>query len=1387
MEKYKLTNPQQNIWDLSKQYPDTAISYIAGQAIIKNTKFDYNLFNETINQMIKENDSLRTKIYEIDNTPYQSFERYQKEDIEFLDFSNIDDEKKLNNILNEMARMKLPDDSLTDFKIIKYSNDQFGFYWKLSHLIADGFSAGLVGQHLIKDYSKRLKNEAIDDEIKPSYQLLINREKEYKESNKYSKDKAAYSEEYVELPPLIKTALNDSENINANRYSVNLENDKTSIIRDFCKTNNIPEAVFFESIILSYLSRTTGENNITIGSPVLNRTNSKERNVMGMFVSTNPFQIKINDTDNYNDVVTNIKKQKMAMFRRQAYPFSDLQNDIYDKHQYSGKLFDIAVSYQNAKVFESDDLPKLDLTTEWYFTGVQNNELVINIDDRDDSGLKINIDYKTELYKEPEIANLMDRFTNIMDQVIENPQIKINELELLTINDINRYKALNILTDIPITESLINIFEKHAKEKPNSPALQFEDKVFTYSELNNMANLIAEEISKSDITNDDIIPIIGNRSFYTIASLLAVRKLGKAYFIIDDTLYPKERIDYLMEEVYATKFVSYGSEYNKVNTKKININNNTINWNKQAENIENSKNYNKDETFCVIHTSGSTGKPKVVEITDAGVVNMAYNNKELIQNCDTLVSFMIMSFDAFLMDTMMALGNGKKLVLTNEEEVTSISSAEKILKREQNSFVILTPTRMKQNLEACQDNSWHNAKTIILGGEKIDSTLVDLINEKCPNATAFNLYGPTETTVFNTKKQITNKEVTIGKPTQNFAVYLVDKNNKVLPPGTLGEIAVIGDGVAKGYYRRPEITKKQFFLDQKTGKRMYKTGDYAYLTPENELFFIGRMDNQIKINGLRIEIEEIEKELRTHPNILLSGVKVQQHQAEKFLVGYYQLKENTKLSETEIKHHLEKVLPSYMVPPIFVEMDKIPLTSSGKLDRKSIPDVNLEAYLENSYVEANTDLQNELVNIWEEVLKRKKIGVETPFAALGGTSKVLIDMIIKIERKLSKQLSPADFSKNPTIKDMEEVLNGNKNLKDINIMNYDINSIECLPKNNKTSVLITGANGFLGAHILDYTLNNTNSNIYCLVRNPKKLKEATNFYFDNSKYLENPRIKIICGDIAKEKLGLNKEVYEELEQNLGTVYNCAANVSHFTSVEEAKTVNVDGVYNLLKLTSPIGASMEHMSTITVSGINVSEQKGEGIIFSEDSLDVGQDYTHDAYMLTKYKAEQLVRNFQEKGATCSIYRTGYISERSYDQKFQINSDTSAFKMIVEKIKEIGIVPEAAQHVKIQSAPVDKLAEAVVRLSNADDRLSTYHLYDPNTEYLCDYLDDKNIEYQMITNDDFTELSNQLVTNSEKESDSVVYKYLKGFMENPTTNKIENSNTMEKLNETNFKYK
>lgn len=558
-------------------------------------------------------------------------------------------------------------------------------------------------------------------------------------------------------------------------------------------------------------------------------------------------------------------------------------------------------------------------------------------------------------------------------------------------------------------------------------------------------------------------------------------------------------------------------------------------------------------------------------------------------------------------------------------------------------------------------------------------------------------------------------DIHIGKPISNTQIYIVDKYMKIVPIGVTGELCIAGDGVGAGYLNRPELTAEKF-IDNPFGEgKLYKTGDLAYWREDGNIAYVGRNDFQVKIRGLRIELGEIENAMCGIEGISQSVVVVRKNiEGRQLICAFYTGKE---IESKEIRARISNILPKYMLPHIFTHLSEMPLTSSGKVNRKALPEVDIENIKkETEYVAPKTQMQKVLCKLIEIVLAIQKVGILDNFFELGGDSLKAIEFVSKAHNE-GIYFSLQNVFDYPTITQLCEFIeNGDK--QTTFFADVDFDSINTLLSKNKVKyiyssqkqevgdILLAGATGYLGIHILSDFLDNDNGIAYCIVRGKDKddsirrLQELMKFYFDD-KYVNTSRIEVICADLQKEKFGLSDLEYFMLLSKIKTVINCAASVKHYGSYKYFYEANVETTKRLIDFCKESNAKLIHTSTLSVSGNSFGDQF-DGYIsdtekhFYESDLYIGQPLDN-VYVRSKFEAEKVVLDAILDGLEANIMRIGNLTNRLTDGLFQKNHESNAFLQRVKGVLELGVFPEYLMNLYAEFTPIDEAAKAVMTIT------------------------------------------------------------------------------------------
>ena len=1035
MDYYNLTTPQKNIWNLQKYYGDTAIGNQCG-AIFYKEKRDSNLLKQALYQFIHNQSGMCLRFLEKEE-PVQYISE-ELEEIPVMTFETMDEFESYAEIIAKQP-IGLNNTAMYRFVVFQVEN-RSGILVILSHLISDAWTFGIMANQVDAAYHNLA--EGTDYElIKADYTEYIQAEKDYLISDRYMKDKLYWEDKYDAQPEkgIIRIASAKSDSIEAGRITKCLSADIEYKLDTYCSIQSVTPAVLFETVLIIYLSRINLENNsITIGIPVLNRSNVKEKKIAGMFVSTMPLTVEVREEMTVTELAQQISKAHTDIFRHQKYPYADILKSLREKQNFSGNLYDVMISYQNAKTDTG-------AATKWYSNGYSEVPFVLHIDNRDDNNSHtLNVDYQTAVFKdEREVVYILNRLEYILSQIVDKPEKSMKEISIVPQTEIEEIieKFNDTYIEYPREKCIHELFTQQAQKTPDKVALVFEDKEFTYKQLDEMSNSLAHYLREKGIKRNEVVPIIAKRSWHVIVAMLGVMKAGGAYMLIDYQ-YPNDRITYLVKECNAKVILTYGCKYYG-----------GISLESQCESMNRIplKNVNVgDDIFCVIHTSGSTGTPKGTVLAHKNIVHYIEYAKELFKGCEQAISSTIITFDAFIQETIVALCNEVPVVLLSEDEITKQDKLEYVLMQYQNSFMFQTPTKLLSYIRNCINNEFINTiKSFVLGGEVFPSELYEKINANINQCRIYNIYGPTETTICSNVKQLDNStDITIGSPIANTQIYILDKNNKPLPIGVPGELCIAGEGVGKGYLNRPELTAEKFVpnpfatTENHHGKTMYHTGDLACWRADGEIEYLGRMDTQVKIRGLRIELGEIENVMSSFAGIQLTAVADKRDgNNRQYLVGYYTSEQE--IDEKELRNHLSSKLPKYMVPNYFMRLDVMPITTSGKTDRKNLPIPNFTMQ-EREHVALESSTEIKLANIWQKYLQLDEIGKTDDFFECGGDSLIAISMISEIENEFNVEISIKDIMENSILENFAKCIESADSI--VRIKNNNRNTYKLLPQ-----------------------------------------------------------------------------------------------------------------------------------------------------------------------------------------------------------------------------------------------------------------------------------------------------------------------------------------------------
>jgi len=647
------------------------------------------------------------------------------------------------------------------------------------------------------------------------------------------------------------------------------------------------------------------------------------------------------------------------------------------------------------------------------------------------NNISIDISYNENIYEKSTIERVSRHFVIFLKIVLYNTDIRLSEIMVMSEEEIEFQLngCNNTYAEYPRNKTIQELFEEKVEDTPENIAVKFANYSITYRQLNEKSNRLARVLQLYGAGPNQIVAIVVERSIDMIVGIMAILKSGSAYMPIDPN-YPEERIRYTLEDSGAGIVLTQSSFINmiKYEGKMICLDNESS----YCDNGTNLEKINEPRDLAyVIYTSGTTGKPKGAMIEHRNVVRLLRNDAFQFEfsNQDVWTMFHSFCFDFSVWEMYGALLYGGTLIVLPKSISRNPSEFLKLLITENVTVLNQTPTAfyslMNEDLQEVKSDL--KLKYVIFGGEALKPIALKQWKTRYPQVKLINMYGITETTVHVTYKEISKEEIesnirNIGKPIPTLTTYIMDNNMKLVPLGVIGELCVGGEGVGRGYINRPELTKNRFVENPyKLGERLYKSGDLAKLLPNGDLEYIGRKDHQVKIRGHRIELGEIERVLLDNENIKDIVVVVdERHDSDKYLTAYFV--SNQRISIAELREKLKKTLPDYMIPAFFVQLEKIPMNSNGKVDRKALPQPTVNTSNGIEYVSPQNEIEEKLVMMFSKVLDIEKIGINDNFFDIGGNSILLIKLHALLDTEYPSVLSVAEMFSYPTVRKLAECI-----------------------------------------------------------------------------------------------------------------------------------------------------------------------------------------------------------------------------------------------------------------------------------------------------------------------------------------------------------------------------
>jgi amino acid adenylation domain-containing protein len=921
--------------------------------------------------------------------------------------------------------------------LLKLTADRFLLTFIAHHIVCDGWSIGIMMQDLSKLYNAYANHQAVDLATAPTFSdyaaelLKFEQSPEYKETEAYWLNQFKGSGHTLNLPadlprPAVRT-------YKSHRDDFDLDNELVASIKKLGKSNGSSFVTTLLAAFEIFLQRLTGQDEIILGLPSAGQSATGNYGLVGHCVNLLALRSYPKGELSFKTYLKQRTSAVLDAYEHQLYTFGSLLKNLNIPRNASRiplvpVMFNIDMGMDDNVVFERLQHQLISNPREY-----ENFEIFVNISGRDES-LVLEWSYNTQLFKASTIRKMMDDFEFLLKQLVNDPDILIGNIPLKNSNELigQLNKWNNTVSAYPKDKALHHLISEQAQNFSDKIAIKFAGETLTYQQLNEKANQLAAFLISEGVKKGDKVAFALNRSGQLIIVMLGIMKAGATYVPVDPQ-FPLPRINHMLTDSAAVLLITaepYKERYQS-NAKELLIENI---WPMlgQYPVTDTAIDVSGNDLVYILYTSGSTGMPKGVQITHHNLINFLYSMQKApgIKATDKLLAVTTVSFDISALELFLPLLNGATIIIADSTDAKDGRALLDLIEHEGVTVMQATPYTWRIMLEAGWD---HSAPIkVICGGEALPKELAEKILQRAESL--WNVYGPTETTVWSTVKQIKadDKLITIGRPIDNTAIYILDSYLNPLPPGTAGELYIGGDGVAKGYLNQPTLTAEKFIADpfsSAVGSKMYRTGDLGKFTDDGEIECLGRIDAQIKIRGYRIETGEIEYHLVNQYNIKEAVVlaRADKNGINK-LVAFIVIKpayqaENETEQIKDWRMALRINLPDYMIPDELIVIPAMPLTPNGKTDKKALADQNIKlAETINLYMPPRTDVEKLVTDIWSEFLEIEKIGIYDNFFELGGHSLIAVQVMTRIEKLTGKRLPLAALFENSTIEKLALML-----------------------------------------------------------------------------------------------------------------------------------------------------------------------------------------------------------------------------------------------------------------------------------------------------------------------------------------------------------------------------
>ncbi|HEY5813831.1 MAG TPA: amino acid adenylation domain-containing protein, partial [Terrimicrobiaceae bacterium] len=952
-EQIPLSFAQQRLWFVDR-FKQSSAEYNMRSALRLKGDLDVAALERALQALVERHESLRTHFGQYRDEPFQIIEPELRVSLPVEDLSGLEENSQEEFIKAASRReaeesFDLSRGPLLRIRLLKLGEQDHVLLWTCHHIISDGWSVGVFNRDLHALYEAfRQGRESPLSPLAVQYADYSIWQRRWIHGTDLKRLMDYWREQLAGATTL--NLLNDRPrplhpSYQGARQSFVLSSEASARLEEF---NRREKVTAFMSLLAAFqvlLSRYSGQEDILIGTPVANRSNVCLEKLIGFFVNTIVLRGDLSGEPSFREVVSRVRRTALAAYQHQELSFEKLVEELNPERDMSRHpLFQVVFALQNAPQQELS-LGGLDISRQSQDSSITRFDLELHLWAEGDhwGGSLVG---RRDIFEHAAIEAMARAYVALLEGLLSTPDLPVSvvsvmspaERELILIN----WNATR--RDYPCNKGIPELFQEQVKRSPEAVALVFGEQEITYGELDTRSSQLASYLRSLGVRRGRKVALCMESSCEMVIALVGILKAGAAYVPIDPK-YPQERVSFMLRDTEASVLLTHKG-LSAAFAKDVRIVCLDTDWELMrtaAEPVEAVASRDAEDLAYIIYTSGSTGEPKGVCVPQRAIIRLVMSTDYVeLGSSDVVPQLSNCCFDAATFEIWGALLNGSRLVGIGLERLLSVELFAEELARHHVTTMFLT-TALFNEIVRERPGIFQNVRNVLFGGEECDPEVVRAVLRNGAPARLLHVYGPTETTTFASWYQIPSTlnsrvRIPIGRPVANAQIYILDSHHNPTPIGVPGELWIGGDGLAHGYLKRPELTAERFIQSPfEPFQKLYRTGDRARFLPDGNIDFLGRLDNQVKIRGFRIELGEIESVLREHPSVDATVVVVRTDQGGKQVVAYVVGAASSSANEAELREFLHGKLPSYMVPSAIVLLDRLPLTSNGKIDQKALP------------------------------------------------------------------------------------------------------------------------------------------------------------------------------------------------------------------------------------------------------------------------------------------------------------------------------------------------------------------------------------------------------------------------------------------------------------------